>query len=1127
MRMRRTLSGLAVVVSILIPRTNAQEPRSAPAETGKDTAREQTIYVPYDKLWEVFEQKGRGVFLPYEEFMELWRTAERATPRPAAVEAPVDALVSEVSGQAEVSKDVVAFKAEIVIEVLKKGWHEVPLRLGDVAITGAAIGNNPARLIRKDPQGYCLLLEKADGETETVRLRIEFAKSYTKTPGRNSVSFEGPLAPVSRWEVRIPEPGVEVDIQPLLAATDVPDAGAGKTRVLAFVGSTPTVRIEWTPKAEGARGLKALANVKAEHRMWIDEGVVRNRVNLVYDISRAEVSRLTVEVPSDHKVVNVFDPNVREWSVEQSGEVQRITAQLFEAVKDAQSLVIELERFASETETALPLVKAVDVSRQQGVVLARVGTGLRAEAAVREGLLQIDTTELPEAPAQENWPFSYRYSALPFRLSFNIEKVQPRILADSLVELHLHPEELVADLFTVYDVQKAGVFRLDLKIPAGFEIVHVRGVAHGNAAAAAVESHHVDEKTGAVVTVNLSSKAQGAVGLALRLRKTLRQPDLLAPTGKAVTMAAPIPRAAVEGVEHENGRLVVYGPESLRVNPVNAAGLRTVSYAEASGGMPQSERKSGERPVLSFAFGDEEAALSLSAERRAPHVTVRQLLAARIESGVIKYRAVFFYDVLYSGVKSLRINLPSATAEQARITTPSIRHVVVGNDEQADVPAGCVGWRLEGETEFLGSARIEMQWEHTIAELDIGKTILLDVPRLEPVDTDRAWGQIVLAKAEGIDVGPTGEPAGLRPIDPRHDLMPGAGVRDAARAFEFHDAWSLKIRATRYEPKDVKATSIERGLVRMVITRADVTSVQAVYRMRSARQRLAIELPGNVTFDTQPVRLNGQPVSLEEGDRGRYFVPLVAMEQDAPFLLELRYVITGAGYKLLCPEFPDEPAVQQVYLCAYMPRDRVYLGSIGPWNDEFVWVLKGFNTYPRGKMNNNQLIDWVTEGLDVDRGGLGNFPTDGRQLLFSTLRPAAGEEGALSVVAARGWALQTVLLVLIIGLGLLLLPVPLGPRSIAVGCALILLVLLAVFTPSLARAAVNNASVGAAFIVLVVWVLWFCLVTLPRSPAWQERKRARAEARKRRFTPPPLPRAGGAPPAGNASPSQNGGPDNE
>ena len=36
---------------------------------------EKTIYIPYKRLWETFEKDKRGVFLPYEQFQELWRKA--------------------------------------------------------------------------------------------------------------------------------------------------------------------------------------------------------------------------------------------------------------------------------------------------------------------------------------------------------------------------------------------------------------------------------------------------------------------------------------------------------------------------------------------------------------------------------------------------------------------------------------------------------------------------------------------------------------------------------------------------------------------------------------------------------------------------------------------------------------------------------------------------------------------------------------------------------------------------------------------------------------------------------------------------------------------------------------------
>ena len=1087
---------LAAVLGWGVPAFGAA-PAAAPgpAEPPKEF-KEESIYIPYEKLREVFEKEGRGVFLPYERFLDLWKAARDKGPRPPEIVPPVDSLVTEVSAAATVSKDVVTVKADVKIEVLKEGWNEVPLRLGDAAITRATLDGEPARLTFQEGQGYRLLVEKKGKDPKGMALVFEFAKAYAKAPGQNSVSFECPPAPVSRWDVRIGESGVKVNIHPLLAATEAPAApDAKETRVLAFVGAAPTVRIEWTPKATGAKGLEALASVKVEQQVTIDEGVTRTRAHLVYDISRAELGHLLVEVPADQKVAGVFDANVREWSVEQAGQVQRVTVNLFEPARASQSLVVELEKFLPEGAAAVtaPVVRAVGVGRQQGVVVVRVAAGLRAEPQRRTGLLQLDPGELPAGLAGRAWDFSYRYAALPWDLALRVEKIQPRILVDSLAEVHLQPESLTLDLLAVYDVQRAGVFRLALEVPAGYEVREVRGVAAGGAAAVEVDSHHLEEGPPRRLLVNLSRKALGKVALAVRLHQALREPDLLAPTGKAARILPPLPRA--RDVERESGRLVVYAPESLRITPVETKGLRTVSHNEAVQGM-RSTRGAGQRPVLSFAYAQEAVALGLDAERRKPYVTVGQLLIARIEAGVVKYTATFFYDIRYSGVKALRIDVPAALAADVRVTTAGIRdRALEGAEKPETIAAGYVAWGLEGETELMGATRIVLVWEKKIEKLDVGKSVTLPVPRLIPARVDRAWGQVVLAKAETIDVAPADVREGLRPIDPQHDLMEGTKVADAARAFEFHDAWALAVKATRYEPEDVKATSIERALVRMVLTRTGDTSVQTVYRMRSARQRLALRLPAGVSFDAQPLRLNGRPKPLERGEPGEYFVPLVGQNPDEPFLLELRYVVAGAGGRLECPTFPDEPAVQCVYLSAYVPQERVYLGMTGPWNPELGWHVLGFSSWPEANRDPDYLLGWVTQGLNVDMNTLKTFQTDGRHLLYKTLSPPAGAAGALRLYTLNQTWFSVAMMVLVVGVGGYLLRERLARRVLVIGAALVGLILLAVFLRSLALAVVNNATAAAAVVVVVVWVVWHFVVTRPRDPALQAWKRAREEAR--------------------------------
>lgn len=1069
-------------------------PPTDAAAAGADTPlREQTIYIPYEKLRKVFEKEGRGVFLPYEKFRELWDAARDKTARPEPDKPPVGALITEIDNEATVSGDVVRVEARLKIEVLAEGWSEVPLRLADAAITSSTLDGQPARIV-SDGQGYKLLVENKTKKPRQLDLELEYAKAITRAPGQNSVSFASPQAPVSRWKVTIPEAGVKVNLEPLIAATEVQvdekgeeEAAADSTTILAFVGAAPTVRIDWTPKAEGAAGLAALASVRAEQQVIVGEGVTRTRVQLAYTISRAEMSELSVEVPADHKVVNVVDANVRQWSVETSDDRQTIAVQLFEPAKGTQNVTVELEKFTGEEESrtslSVPVVRAVDVGRQQGVLVLQLAESLRAEPTRSTGLLQIDAADLPGALARGKWAFAYRYAAVPFDLVLSVEKVQPRIVVDSLVEARLTPESLSLDVLAVYTIQRAGVFRLEMGIPAGYEVRQVAGREAAGASPVVVDTHHVEGDEDRRLVVNLARKALGRVALLVRMERSASEYSLDKPSESEAQIPLPVPQvpADSEAIQQASGRLIVSAPESLRVNPQGPEGLRSVSFQEALEGMQQSPPSGGVRLVLAYTFSREPATLTLAAQRRRPQVTVRQLLLATVENGVVKYDDTLFYEVLYSGIPALVVDVPEDVADRLRIETPGF------SEKAVDVPAeerteGCIRWSLAGEAELLGSGQIKLVWEDKdkIAGLDVDRTAELTVPRLFPIGADRAWGQIVLAKTETIDVQAAGDLEGLRPIDPQYDLMAGAKVAGAAQAFEFHDDWTepaLNVTATRYELKEVKLTSIERAVLRAVVTRADAITVQALYRMRSARQRLALQMPAGVTFDAEP-RLDGRPVTLEVGQNDQYFVPLVDSTPDKSFLLEFRYTVPNDGNtRIDCPSFPDEPAVQKVYLAVYLPEEQNLVGTDGPWTEEFSWRLDDWlNWMPRASQSEAELLGWVSQPIALDQ----SFPTDGQLYLFSALGPADPPAGSLRLSAVHEDVLSLAVVLLVLVGGVALLPAGAGLRAFMVGLLVIALVACGVFYPILAHQLLDGVLAAAVLIVLVVWTVWYFVWTRPR-----------------------------------------------
>ena len=169
------------------------------------------------------------------------------------------------------------------------------------------------------------MFENKTKQPVPLLLRLEYAKAFNKTPGRNDVSFAAP-GPGKPLDGAVRRAASKIHIDPLIAATeelrrraaqddkpgekkkDNAKKPADETVLLAFVGAAPAVRIDWTAKAEGASGLAALASVEAQQQVRIEEAVIRTHATLAYSISRAELTQLILEVPADQKVVNVSSP---------------------------------------------------------------------------------------------------------------------------------------------------------------------------------------------------------------------------------------------------------------------------------------------------------------------------------------------------------------------------------------------------------------------------------------------------------------------------------------------------------------------------------------------------------------------------------------------------------------------------------------------------------------------------------------------------------------------------------------------------------------------------------------------------------------------------------------------------
>ena len=103
---------------------------------------------------------------------------------------------------------------------------------------------------------------------------------------------------------------------------------------------------------------------------------------------------------------------------------------------------------------------------------------------------------------------------MPFSLVFDVRRIEPFITADTLVVAHLSPERLRLDTSVTYAIERAGVFRLELDVPTGYDVDGCSRPGDGRwREAAEVDTFHLRGAGGRLVRQPLAEGDRNRIGL--------------------------------------------------------------------------------------------------------------------------------------------------------------------------------------------------------------------------------------------------------------------------------------------------------------------------------------------------------------------------------------------------------------------------------------------------------------------------------------------------------------------------------------------------------------------------------------------------------------------------------------
>ncbi len=932
MKFAQFLTTLWLAFASLVTAQEAAPPVAPPPGTPppKVITRENTIYVPFEKLEEVFEGQEQGVFLPYREFLEMWNKLNLPD-KLKKTEPPVDGVLAGAKYAGTVIGDVAEIKATLNFEALKEGWSSLKLGTGDLGLAEA----KTTALLNAAADGHEIIFPNKGAYT----LEATVFGRVSRDKGRATLTLKLPKTAVSQFELTVPDKGLEFEVKPASAFSAV-EQEAG-TKLAVYFGASQEVTISWTKKG-GETALPALLFADVSTDVRVSAGALRADATVSYRILRAGVTELGLVVPEGFQVLAVEGQNVKEWAILPGGALaadkvqQPISIKLHTPAKDSYSLKLRLEAPLGvlPQKVKLPEIRATGVERQSGSVAVVADGDLVVEPSELQGLTQQAVAVMKDGRPQPGLVASYRYLRLPYAGTLTVTQAKPQVEVTTHTLLTVGTDATTLAATFEYTVKKAGIFGVQIELPPGFPQSEATGTM--------VESSTVSDVGGKkVLNVKFKERQIGqfsftTFGEALRAKAD-------------DTVAVPIFNPL--GVERHEAKAGLAIHVSLKANTTDRGDLREEDIRNLEYLVPTDAAKT---PLtIGFRYRAQGAApvkpAQVAFELRKPRVSAEVLTMLDIRETLTKHAWTVKYHVEFAGVNEFSIEVPKAIADDLQILGAQIKERIKteAKDDKGQ-PTGTVIWRVVLQDKVLGDYVLSFSHDAARAEQK-PEGIAVALHEIKALGVFRETGQIAVLKDGNLEITKS-DTKGIELIDPKEldRALQGDGIFLAYKYSQHPLALNLSVSKNAY--LDVPQAVVTYAVLTTVVAEDEAETTEVVYWVKNnSQQFFSVQLPtrnGKAARLLSDAFVDGVPQQpSKRPDKNEVLIRLPAKRaSNAEFSVRFVYEVPSAkpgeklgwrgSFDLQPPQLADVKVLQTKWTL-YLPTSHRYLGFGGAMREKF------------------------------------------------------------------------------------------------------------------------------------------------------------------------------------------------
>lgn len=721
-------------------------------------------------------------------------------------------------------------------------------------------------------------------------IKATFRQQIARNQGLSEIALGLVRSSITKVQITVAgERTIQFDPAVPSTSETIGSGDAATTKASVQLPPTQGVVIRWTETLAPAED-KTRINCETIQLVQVDEGVLRSRVTMRYEVIRGQVRELAIEIPEGAVLYKVAGPGVEDWPMfaKDAATPRHTRIKLDQERQGRYELLLELEQrlpSGAAANVQIPLVRPLatpNLHRVTGVVALydseKVGF---SDLVPGEGMVRLGEDAIPaEIKKTEAAKPShvFKHIGAPGAMTAKVSTRAPaedntHINSETIQLIQVDEGVLRSRVVMRYEVIRGHVRELPIEMPEGAVLYKVAGPG--------VVDWPMFAKEGTIprhTRIKLDKEHQGHYELVLELEQRL-------PTGTApATIQVPLVRPlASANLHRQAGVVALYDGEKIAFSDV-VAGEGMVRLGEDA--IPVEIRKT-ESAKPGYVFKHVSAPGTLSA--KVAEAKAREVIFdARIETlysikdGVINAQASALIDVK-SGKTDHLIALLPTEAKPLTWTVPS----VAKRPEEAtgvQAPTGMTAYEVRFTRAFEGGIQLAVEFELRLPK-DLGAVSL---PALSILGAQLEQGTFGVTTDAGIKVT-AGEDKSVRKIDT--GLLPNSirfqSQRDLQLGYSYVRApWSLSVTVERgnlVETLDAVAehawyetTAFEDGNVRTVVTYKITNERQNHFRLTLPAGAKVLKLfLGDVSVNATS---EGNTISFDQLPRGASFLVTVVYE---------------------------------------------------------------------------------------------------------------------------------------------------------------------------------------------------------------------------------------------------------